>query len=187
MADRIIGNLSGGQSISGGLSGSGELSVDLDNTTNEIVGNLSGGQSLTADLSGSGELSVDFNTENYNSLVGKPILNGTTIKGNKTSEDYSLATVYFDTVSGWNEQSDLVSVKNAVYVYTDYQDTEEGKIAGVKVGDGTTYVVDLPFTDKLVREHMADTEIHVTAAEKEFWNAKNRAVAYGETLLLTDL
>lgn len=152
-----------------------------------IIGNLSGGQSISGGLSGSAELSVGFNRDDYNSLVGKPILNGTTIKGNKTSQDYSLATVYFDTVSGWNAQSDLVSVLNAVYVYTDYQETEDGKIAGVKVGDGTTYVIDLPFTDKLLQEHIADTEIHVTAAEKEFWNAKNRAVAYGETLMLTDL
>ena len=154
----------------------------------QINGKLSTGQSLSASLSGASSFSGTFaSASNYNSLTGKPVLNGATLAGNKVSGDYYLATVLFDTTANWSALTDTVSVKDTVYVYTDYKQTERGTIAGVKVGDGTTYIVDLPFIDELFQEHAADTDIHVTTEEKAFWNAKNRAIAYGETLVLTDL
>ena len=154
----------------------------------QISGNISTEQTLSATLSGASSLSGVFSSaSDYNSLTGKPILNGAVIAGNKESEDYKLATVLFDTKAHWNALIDIVSVKNTVYVYTDYMQTDQGVVAGVKVGDGTSYIVDLPFTDTLLQEHINNTDIHVTTEEKAFWNAKNRAVAYGETLVLTDL
>ena len=60
-------------------------------------------------------------------------------------------------------------------------------IAGFKVGDGLAYVVDLPFVDALMDLHMRNDNIHVTAEEKAFWNAKNRGFVNGENLILTDL
>lgn len=154
----------------------------------QISGKISTGQTLSATLSGASSFSGSFaSASNYNSLTGKPVLNGATVAGNKTSADYDLATVLFDTTENWSALTDTVSVKNTVYVYTDYKQAERGTVAGVKVGDGTSYIVDLPFTDELFQEHAADTDMHVTTEEKAFWNAKNRAVAYGETLVLTDL
>ena len=154
----------------------------------QINGKLSIEQSLSATLSGASSLSGSFaSASNYNSLTGKPVLNGATLVGSKVSGDYDLATVLFDTTANWSVLTDVVSVKDTIYVYTDYKQTERGTIAGVKVGDGTTYILDLPFTDELLQEHIKDTDIHVTSEEKAFWNSKNRAVAYGERLVLTDL
>lgn len=154
----------------------------------QISGNISAAQTLSAALSGASTFHGSFaSASNYNSLTGKPILNGATIAGDKVSGDYDLATVLFDTTENWNAQTQTVSVENTVYVYTDYQQTDQGMVAGIKVGDGTTYIVDLPFTDTLLQEHITDADIHVTTAEKAFWNAKNRALAVGETLVITDL
>ena len=51
------------------------------------------------------------------------------------------------TTAQWAAQPTLVSEKDVLYIYTDYITTETGDtIPGIKVGDGTTLVSDLPFT-----------------------------------------
>jgi hypothetical protein len=49
-------------------------------------------------------------------------------------------------------------------------------IAGLKIGDGTSYLIDLPFvTDKMASillNHIGDNSAHLTDAEREFWNNK---------------
>ena len=49
-------------------------------------------------------------------------------------------------------------------------------VPGVKIGDGQTYVQDLPFVDTELRdrlmEHINNQDIHVTLREKLFWNNK---------------
>ena len=49
-------------------------------------------------------------------------------------------------------------------------------VPGVKIGDGQTYVQDLPFVDAELREtimnHINNQDIHVTLQEKLFWNNK---------------
>ena len=83
--------------------------------------------------------------------------------------------VYFNTTAGWAAQSGLVGQANTIYIYTDYQEDEDGNpIAGIKVGDGNAYLIDAPFLDTIYWEHINDTDIHVTPAEKEFWNNKVR-------------
>lgn len=83
-----------------------------------------------------------------------------------------------DTVAGWNAQASLIAEKNVLYVYTDYRQIEEDgelkNVPGLKVGDGKAYLIDIPFTDAFMAQHMSDGSIHVTLAEKEFWNNKVR-------------
>ena len=89
--------------------------------------------------------------------------------------------IFFDTTSGWSFQTSLVSKPNTFYVYTDYQtDSQGNNIAGIKVGDGNAYVVDLPFTDTVMMEHMHNSTIHITGAEREFWNNKVRCYYAGD-------
>lgn len=97
--------------------------------------------------------------------------------------------VRFDTTANWNSQTTLVSEANTIYIYTDHGTSSEGyDIAGIKVGDGMAYVVDLPFIDEAVTEHIADSNIHVTPAEKAFWNNKVRCYLTGtEQLIFTTL
>ena len=81
--------------------------------------------------------------------------------------------VLSNTTAAWEAQTTLVSKIGYVYVYTDHQQDEDGNdIPGIKIGDGNAFVVDLPFTDTVYGEHIADTTIHVTSAEKTYWNNK---------------
>lgn len=87
--------------------------------------------------------------------------------------------IFRNTVEGWNRQRDLVSYKNGIYIYTDYQTEEDEQgnikyIPGIKIGDGKAFLIDLPFTDDLMIQHIEDLGIHVTPEEKEFWNNKVR-------------
>lgn len=98
------------------------------------------------------------------------------------------ASIISDTTANWAAKTDLVSKKNTIYIWTDYKQNDQGQnIAGIKIGDGLAYVIDLPFIDELLYEHIYDTNIHVTLAEKMFWNNKNRAYADEdeEELILT--
>ena len=109
----------------------------------------------------------------------------------QTLQDYLNANldkqVLFNTTSGWNSQTSLVSKVNTLYIYTDHQTDGQGNnVAGIKVGDGSAYVVDLPFTDVIATEHIEDTTIHVTESEKNFWNNKVRCYyASGDNLIFT--
>ena len=82
--------------------------------------------------------------------------------------------VHVDTTENWNSQVDLVAKLNNIYIYSDYihGDTD---IPGMKVGDGTTYLIDLPFlsgNNDILTQHMLNTVIHVSQADRDFWNNK---------------
>ena len=114
----------------------------------------------------------------YDKLKNKPSINGVTLEGDKTSSQ--LKIIYKGTKEYWNNQSHLVAENNALYVYTDYQEIDNGDgtftiVPAIKIGDGTSYLIDMPFaipTDPRVLQHITDNTIHVTAEEKEFWNNK---------------
>lgn len=99
--------------------------------------------------------------------------------------------VYFDTTANWNAQTTLQTESNAIYVYTDLRQTDDNppkNIAGVKIGDGNAYLIDKPFLDEIYYDHITDSTIHTTSAEKTFWN--NKVTAYysltnAETLVLS--
>ena len=94
--------------------------------------------------------------------------------------------ILVNTTAGWNAKPDLVGTVNTVYVYSDHHTDEQGNpIPSFKVGDGTTYLLDLPFNDDLMTQHVEDATIHITQEEREFWNNKNRATINGENLILT--
>lgn len=81
--------------------------------------------------------------------------------------------VLFNTTAAWDAQVQLQSQPNTIYVYTDHQmDSQGNLVAGIKVGDGNAYLVDMPFTDAVIMEHMSNNVIHITAEERAFWNNK---------------
>lgn len=147
---------------------------------NSLKGRLSSGGTLFGSMARGTPL-------NYDNLINLPSLNGVTLQGAKVSEDFSLPKVIFNTTENWDADTTTVSEENTLYIYTDYQTTESGNILGIKIGDGKAFIVDLPFSDTIMQQHMANTDIHVTPEEKAFWNSKNRAVTYGENLILTEL
>lgn len=89
---------------------------------------------------------------------------------------------YSKTTQQWNSDISFISQKNVLYLYMDYKtiekDGSEVFIPGLKIGDGTTYLVDLPFLNDVsdfnqqILDHINNLSIHVSAADRIFWNNK---------------
>ncbi len=86
-----------------------------------------------------------------------------------------------DTTYNWNLQPQLRAEEGTIYVYRDYHHLEDDVgnitfIPDIKIGDGQSYLIDLPFisdyTLHYLMEHINDTNIHVSEIEKQFWNNK---------------
>lgn len=97
-----------------------------------------------------------------------------------------------DTTENWNIQVSLVSQKDHIYVYTDYAEYNNVDYPGIKIGDGTSYLIDMPFVNGDVAlkltTHINNNNIHVTSNEKEKWDEKIRCYispVNGETLVFT--
>lgn len=85
--------------------------------------------------------------------------------------------IYYNTTANWDAQPHLVSEIGALYVYCDYSMDAQGRdIANIKIGDGETTVVNLPFMN-----------MDVTDVERQFWNNKVTTVdtVTNECLILT--
>lgn len=119
----------------------------------------------------------------YNRLVNKPTINGVEISGDKNSQDYNIVSE--NTTSGWNENPMYLPKRGEICVYTDYvtQEDDMGNTIvypGFKIGDGNSYLIDMPFVGAEIRyeilrqlqAHTSNTAIHITQSEREFWNNK---------------
>lgn len=84
------------------------------------------------------------------------------------------SALLYDTTAGWNSKIDLVSKSGVVYIYTDHDTYQGDPFPGMKIGDGTSYLIDLPFTDSILKAHLSDTDSHITSAERTHWNSKVR-------------
>ena len=109
-------------------------------------------------------------------------LDGLSYFYSKIRQDLSDRLAYYsDTTANWAKQTSLVSKKDVMYIYTDRKvinnDGVEVNVPSIKIGDGTTYVVDLPFVtvdEQSFLDHINNLTVHVTAAEKEAWDNKVR-------------
>lgn len=100
--------------------------------------------------------------------------------------------VHCDTSEAWNSSRNLVAKNGHIYIYSDYNiiendDGSETKIPGIKIGDGTSYLIDMPFvftgTDrKDITAHMNDMEKHVSVEDRDNWNEKVKPEVIGENL-----
>lgn len=104
---------------------------------------------------------------------------------------------YSKTKSEWNSDRDFMSQKNVLYIYSDYKsierDGEQILIPGLKIGDGTTYLIDLPFVndtskgselEQLILDHINNKVIHISAEERNFWNNKLNLLLQPDTQAL---
>lgn len=96
------------------------------------------------------------------------------------------------TTEEWKANSFLKLDKGVVAIYSDaYSDENGNPIPGIKVSDGKAYLIDQPFVTKryddlLVsfNEHVANTDIHLTAAEKEFLTSSAIGCNYNQEVLI---
>ena len=99
-----------------------------------------------------------------------------------------------DSTANWDAARGFVPLEGELIVYNDYKtmtkiiDGEERvvQVPGIKIGDGQTYVQDLPFIDEELRDqvlaHINNPDIHVTLQEKLFWNKKLNVVDSAELI-----
>lgn len=103
---------------------------------------------------------------------------------------YAKAVV--DTTENWNNDLQFIPEKGLIVVYSDkktiIRDGQTVNIPGIKIGDGSSYLIDLPFVGDewatIMEDHIRDTNIHVTLEEKAFWNNKLNLELVEETLIL---
>ena len=120
------------------------------------------------------KLSLDFNVVNNLDLSFGP---------DKKELNLDFGTVYvagdckvlYASTDTWNSKPQLISLEGYIYIYSDYRkNSEQQNIAAMKVGDGTSYLIDMPFVDELLYGHVDDLIVHITQEEREFWNNKIR-------------
>ena len=92
--------------------------------------------------------------------------------------------LYADSTSGWEENESKISEAGSIYIYTDAETFNGKVIAKVKIGDGISSLADLSFIDAPYSAHIADTDVHITAAERVKWNDKVSASVTDEQLTL---
>lgn len=94
----------------------------------------------------------------------------------------------------WRINPQFVPLPGEVIVYTDYQILNGKYVPAIKIGDGQTSVVSLPFMmgsdigEEIMNElenHVSDNNRHVTEAERARWNAKLNYRMEGENLIFT--
>ena len=90
---------------------------------------------------------------------------------------------YSRTKDEWNADASLIAQKDVLYIYSDYKTIQkDGKqilLPGLKIGDGMSYLIDMPFVnstdsgiEQMILDHINNNVIHINAAERDFWNNK---------------
>ena len=132
----------------------------------DVTGVVSGKNLTLVDYTKPAEASAVKPTDTVNQAIGK--LEKAVESAGDNSKIYSGTSAY------WAAQPELTSEDKAIYIYTDY-DTKDGEdIPALKIGDGTSYVVDLPFT----------AANGITAEKISAWDNKVSAKVEGDTLTL---
>ena len=134
----------------------------------------------------------------YNDLTNKPAINGVTLSGDMSTQD--LQIVSENTMAGWNSNPQYLPKKGEICIYTDYMTIQDDMgrdvtYPGIKIGDGNSYLIDMPFVGdetrylllRRLQEHENDAVAHVTQQDRDFWNNKLNYDVTGETLILTRL
>lgn len=124
--------------------------------------------SMSGQLNTSKELSARLNA--VNSLVSSLRVSGLGNTG-----------VYYDTKEHWDLQPSLIGERGAIYIYSNRSYIDDGNgnltpVPSIKIGDGMAYLIDMPFVNDdllaIVSAHVADGSVHITQAERLFWNNK---------------
>lgn len=91
------------------------------------------GQLVNSSLVDSGKLSTD------NQMTGRSHL----------PNILDRTAIHYDTTENWNSRTTLVGEKSHIYIYSDYTSTvidgETVLVPAMKIGDGNSYLIDMPF------------------------------------------
>lgn len=136
----------------------------------------------TFDAHSSGQINMDAGFQTNEQAYA-----GFNSGGNMSADFAEASAIYYDTEENWNLQRDLIAKYKAVYVYSNHAylvDTVGNRtpVPAIKVGDGTSYLIDMPFVDQDIRnyilDHISNDSVHVSERDRRFWNNKVFAFVY---------
>lgn len=81
-----------------------------------------------------------------------------------------------NTTAKWNSQPSLIAQNNTCYVYLDYKIVNGVETPGIKIGDGTTHLINLPFVS---------ASNGITDQERQNWNEKVKVSVNQERLIFS--
>lgn len=133
-------------------------------------------------------------------VIDLPVADSSTLGGVKSGGDISVNNsgkvsvlsvdgkqILSNSTEVWSQQPTFVASAGSIIIYSDYKTLDNGEVvAGVKIGDGDAYLVDLPFVTDAIAEqlidHINNTTVHITAEERASWNNKVTVSAIGTNL-----
>lgn len=132
-----------------------------------------------------------FIIPDYNNLSNLPSINGVVLKGSMSYVDLFLAKESVNTKEYWEENIHYVPEPGEIIIYTNRRTINNVDYVGIKIGDGNSYVVDLPFLGDdstlmlydLIQAHKENNVAHITQSERAFWNNKINCDIEGEVLV----
>lgn len=159
-----------------------EVDYLLQYTEQEILRKLIEGEYEIDDLIIDSELSLESAHAVQNKVITAELLN----KVDKAEFDALVASlpdmtgIKCETTEYWNNAIGYIPGPGEIIIYSDYQTKEvDGQtinIPGIKIGSGNGYVQDLAFLNQdladALYDHITNTTMHVTQAEKDYWNNK---------------
>lgn len=92
-----------------------------------------------------------------------------------------LTEVLYGSTLEWAQDKTRIAQKGVIYVYSDYVKAADGAggtvdVPGFKVGDGTSYLIDLPFAQGAlndeIKSHLANKQIHVSDDDRKRWDGE---------------
>lgn len=107
--------------------------------------------------------------------------------------------IEYGTTAQLNSDIIYVPERGQIIIYSDHgtitKNNQTYNVPGIKIGDGSAYLVDLPFVgdDQIqtvllaLQTHINDTTVHVSLSDREKWNNKLNYDISGETLILNRL
>ena len=110
----------------------------------------------------------------------------------REKQNVVISSIFVDTTENWNRRITFIPTYGSVIIYSDRNVIDGVNYPGVKIADGTTYAVDLPFAGDDIanqiyaslNEHISDTNLHVTPEDRAFWNNKLNCIVEDGNLIL---
>lgn len=89
---------------------------------------------------------------------------------------HSSVSIEIHTTQEWIDAGRVISREGGFYIYSDGFTQSGQDIPRIKIGDGLTYISDLPFLDSYllnqIFNHINDNTKHITPQQRLFWNNK---------------
>lgn len=103
------------------------------------------------------------------------------ISGSIIPYPIDMSHVHYDTKANWDRQTFLIAERGHLYIYKDaevtYINGRRVTYPGIKIGDGSSYLIDMAYSvvgsdhEKLIN-HIQNTAIHVGSGDRINWNDK---------------